>query len=54
MASTPLEKDEALPRIEIKGNENKWTINLAKGDQKLNLLVLDQDELPEFEIIELR
>ncbi len=54
MAATLLEKNETLPGIEIQNNQNKWTINLTKDDQKLKVLVLDRDELPEFEIIEIK
>ena len=54
MAATPLEKNESLPIIKIENNTNQWTIQLTKDDQKLKLKILDQDELPEFEIIEMK
>lgn len=54
MAATPLYRNESLPNIGIENSDNHWTINLTKNDKKLKMLVLDQNELPEFEIIELK
>ncbi len=54
MAAAPLDKNESLPIIKIENNGNQWTINLTKNDKKLKVMVLDRDELPEFEIVEIK
>ena len=54
MAATPLDRNESLPKIKIENNKDQWTIYLTKNNQKLKILVLDRDELPEFEIIEVK
>ena len=54
MAAAALGKDEALPAIAIENNRSHWTIDLKKDEHKLKLLVFDRDELPEFEILEMK
>ena len=52
LAGTPLKAGEAKPNIEIQIAGADWLIKVVKGGSSLIVKVLDQDELPEFEVIE--
>ncbi len=53
MAGTPLRDNENEPNIEIERTEDgSWLIKVDKDDSSLKLRVFDQDELPEFEVVE--
>jgi hypothetical protein len=54
MAGCPLKDSEEDPDIAIRQNGNTWEIEIAKDQHYLKLRVMDQETVPEFEVLELR
>jgi hypothetical protein len=51
-AGVPLKTDENPADISVKSVEDVWIISVLKDDHNLILKIFDQNELPEFEIVE--
>ena len=54
LAGCPLEESEAKPEIHLEQKDECWLVEVRKDEHYLKLKVFDEDELPEFEIVELR
>jgi len=54
MAGVPIMSDEKQPGISIENNDNSWVIEISKDGKTLKLKVLDQNTLPEFEVLDYR
>jgi len=54
VAGCPLQLSEESPEILIENKEETWFINLKKNGKSVKLKVFDQNEVPEFEIVDIK
>jgi len=52
LAGSPLQNCEESPEVEIRKKGDAYEIEVSKGDQYLKLKVYDQEDLPEWEVVE--
>ena len=51
-ASVPYRTDENPPDIAVKQEQDAWMVEVFQAERKLKLKIFDQNELPEFEVVD--
>jgi hypothetical protein len=54
VAGCPLQLSEQAPDILIENKKDIWSINLNKNRKSVKLIVFDHNEVPEFELVEIK
>ena len=52
MAGVPMMLDAAQPEISIQNADQSWLVEIVKANRRLKLKILNQDALPEFEVLD--